>query len=192
MAGILCGLFVLLIGFVTRNFLKRKISINVYSFGAISIIIFMLTGILFSPSLALGGGFNQWDCPGNTVTDYERVGKNLAEVIPPGSHVYWDGGNAVAVLLYVPDIEIYPQQLDGQWNYWLNGDSSILTRLGHWNLALAEQWRQQADVIIIQQGQVNLEWQTFLSSGEYTEILKTKELLNCTADSSILVYRKRG
>jgi hypothetical protein len=190
--GFLCGLLVLLIGLGIRIFMKRKVSINFYSFGAISITFLMLVGTLFSPSIVLGGGFNQWDCPGNTITDYESVGKNMAEVIPPGSKVYWDGGNAVAALLYVPGIVIYPQQIDGQWNYWLDGDSVALSRLGHWNQALAEQWRQQADIIIIQQGFIDAGWQTILNSGEYAEVLRTKVGLNCTPDSSLLVYRRRG
>jgi hypothetical protein len=192
LTGILGGLLILMIGFAIRTFLKRKRFLKIYSFGAISIVVFMLAGVLFSPSIALGGGFNQWDCSGNTLANYEQAGKNLAGVIPPGSQVYWDGGNAVAVLLYVPNIEIHPQELDGQWNYWLDGDPATLSRLGHWNLALAEQWRQEADVIIIQQGYIDSNWQTFLNSGEYTEVLKTKEFLNCTPDSSLLVYLRRG
>jgi hypothetical protein len=151
----------------------------------------MVAGMLFSPSAVLGGGFTAWDCSGNTITTYEQVGKSLAGVIPPGSRVYWNGGNAVAVLLYVPDIEIHPQELDGEWNYWLDGDSATLARLGHWNSGLAETWRQQADFIIIQQRLINSDWQTILNSSKYSEVLITKELLNCTPDSTLLVYRRR-
>jgi hypothetical protein len=151
----------------------------------------MLAGILFSPSVALGGGFNQWECTGNIINTYEQAGKSLARVIPPGSRIYWDGGNAVAVLLYVPGIKIYPQQLDWKWNYWLGGDPDTFSRLDHWNIDLAEQWRQDADVIIVQPGYFNSGWQAFLNSDEYFEALKTNEYLNCAPDSFLLVYRRR-
>jgi hypothetical protein len=34
-----------------------------------------------------------------------------------GEQVYWEGGNAVAAILYTPGLKFHPQQLDGQWNY---------------------------------------------------------------------------
>jgi hypothetical protein len=190
LVGLICGLLVLVIGLVIKKLVIRKRFPILYSFGAILIIVFMSAGTLFSPSAVLGGGFTAWDCSGNTIAIYEQVGKSLAAVIPPGSRVYWDGGNAVSVLLYVPDIELHPQELDGEWNYWLDGDSATLARLGHWNTALAETWRQEADFIILQQRFINSDWETFLNLGNYSEVLSTKEFLNCTPDSILLVYRK--
>ncbi len=43
-------------------------------------------------------------------------------------------------------------------------------------LALAEQWRQQADFIIILEGFINSDWQTFLNSGKYSEVLRIKDV----------------
>jgi len=191
LAGLLSGFLILLIGFAIWFFLKRKRLFKSYSFGAIAIIVFMLAGFLFSPSIALGDGFNQWNCSGNVINSYERAGQNLKSILSTGDLVYWDAGNAVAILLYTPGIGIHPQQLDGQWNYWLDGDPATLSRLGFWNLALADQWRQNADVIIVQKGTFNSSWTTFLNPGSYFETLRTNEYLNCAPDSSLLVYRKR-
>jgi hypothetical protein len=191
LAGLLSGLLILLISFAIWSYLKRRRLFQFFSYGVITASVFMLTGLLFSPTVPLGGGFTQWQCDQNVIATYQNAGQYLARVIPPGSQIYWEGGDSVAVLLYVPGIKIYPQQLDWQWNYWLDGDPDALSRLGHWNIDLAEQWRRDADVIIIQQEYYNSSWQALLSSDGYSEALKTNENLNCIPDSSLLVYHKR-
>jgi hypothetical protein len=190
LSGLLCGLLVLLTGLVVWSYLKRKRLFQPYSFGVITVVVFMLAGLLLSPSAALGGGFNQWDCNGNVIKTYEQAGQSLRNVLSPGNLIYWDGGNAVAILLYTPGIRIHPQQLDWQWNYWQDGDPVVLSRLGNWNFALAQQWRQDADGIIIQQGYINSDWQTFINSNGYSQAPGANEFLNCTPDSSLLVYRR--
>jgi hypothetical protein len=191
LAGFLSGLLVILIGFAIRAFLKRKKFSHFYSFGAISVIVFLLGGVLLSPTISLGGGFTQWDCSGNVIKTYEQAGKELAGVLSPGDLVYWDGGNAVAVLLYTPGIHLQPQELDWQWNYFLNGDSEDLSRLGLWNTDLAERWRQEANVIILQNGFIDSDWQTFLDQNHPAEILNINEFLNCSPDSFLEVIRLR-
>ena len=51
--------------------------------------------------------------------------------------------NAVAILLYVPNIHIFPQQIDGPWNFYKGGDSDTLARLDKWSDDLARTWRVQ-------------------------------------------------
>jgi len=80
--------------------------------------LFLAFGTILTPTGILGGGLNQWNCSGNVMAEYQQVGDYLARNIPAGSRVYWEGGNAVAILLYVPNIKIFPQQMDGQWNYY--------------------------------------------------------------------------
>ena len=80
--------------------------------------------------------------------------------------------------------------MEWQWNYWLNGDPNLLPRLGSWNPSLALQWRQDADVIILQQRFLNAEWQTYLQVENYSEVLRTNEFMNCTPDSILAVYRR--
>ncbi|HEY5269777.1 MAG TPA: hypothetical protein VII97_05535 [Anaerolineales bacterium] len=65
------------------------------------------TGRFFS--IVLGGGFREWTCTGNVIEAFEKSNQYLAEAIPSQSLVYWDGENAAAVLLYVPDIRVFSQ-----------------------------------------------------------------------------------
>jgi len=190
-SGILVGLLVLLIGLAIWSFLRRKKLFQFVSFGAISVSVFMVAGLVFSPSIALGGGFNQWDCKGNIIDTYEQAGKYLAGVIPPGSRVYWEGGNAVAALLYVPGIKIFPQQVDWKWNYMLDGDPATLSRLNFWNLDLAEQWLEDADVILVQDGYQQSVTQSALDFSGFESVGKTSQRMNCTRDSFLMVYGRR-
>ncbi len=186
-SGLLCGMLILLIGWMLRAFLKRKRVLRSTSFGAIVAVVFMLAGLLLSPSAALGGGFTQWECSMNVIQTYEQTGQYLANTLSPGERVYWDGGNAVAILLYIPDISIFPQQLDDQWNYFQGGDNESLARLGLWNEALARQWRDEANVFMIQQADFP-SWQTYLDGPGFTELPAPKAALNCEPDTYLRVF----
>ena len=191
LSGLLCGLLILLIGFAIRSFSKHKKTSQFYSFGTITAAVFILAGILFSPSTVLGGGFNQWDCNMNVINTYEQTGQFLASTLSPGDLVYWDGGNAVAALLYVPNIHIFPQQLDEQWNFYHGGDSNTLARLGLWNDDLAKLWRDEADVIITQQVDFP-SWQSYLNNSEFVELQAPKTPLNCESNTFLRIFIRKA
>ena len=191
LSGLLCGCLVLLISFAIRSFLNRKRLLQFYSFGAIVAVVFILAGILFSPTVALGGGFTQWECNMNVIKGYEQTGQFLASALSPGDLVYWGGGNAVSILLYVPNIKIFPQQLDDQWNFYHGGDDNTLARLGLWNDELAKLWRDKADVIIIKQVDFPI-WQSYLDKSEFVELQSPKTPLDCEPDTFLRVFIRKG
>ena len=156
------GLIVLLVSLGIWSFLRRKIKIS-FSFASVAIIIFLLVGTLLSSTMVLGGAFQEWNCPGNVIQSFEQTGKYLAEIIPPQSLVYWDGENAAAVLLYVPDIRIFPQQFDGDWNFVELGNLDRLAKFGFWDRELALLWHTQANVFMFQEHKTE-DWANFVSS----------------------------
>jgi len=185
-AGLISGLLILAIGWGVWALLRRRRTV-VYSMGFITMMLFLTIGTVLSPTGVLGGGFTQWNCSGIVVTEYKQVGNYFAKNIPAGSSVYWDGGNAVAILLSVPNIRIFPQQLDGPWNYYNGGDSNTFARLGKWNDFLAKTWRDEADVIITQQ--VNYpNWQSYLTESKFVEVAPLKIPLNCEANTYLRVF----
>jgi hypothetical protein len=191
LAGLLCGSLVLLIGFAIWSFLKNKKVLHAYSFGVIIAVVFLITGIIFSPTVALGGGFNQWECNMNVLKTYAQTGQFLASNLSPSDLVYWEGRNAVAVLLYVPNIAIFPQQLDDQWNFFHGGDSNALARLGFWNDELAKFWRDKANVIIIQQVDY-IVWQPYLDKSGFIELQPLKAPLNCEPDTFLRIFIRKA
>jgi hypothetical protein len=191
LSGLLCGILILAIGFAIWSLVKKSKISNIYSFGVISALVFLLVGISFSPSAALGGGFNQWECKMNVIKAYEKTGQFLANNLSPNDLVYWKGGNAVGILLYIPKIRIFPQQLDDQWNFFHGGDGNSLARLGFWNDELANLWRDKADVIIIQQVDYS-DWQPYLEKFKFIELKTPATRLNCEPDTFLRIFIRKA
>jgi hypothetical protein len=190
LCGLICGLLFLLIGFTIWSIVKHKRMSQLFSFVVISAIVFLLAGIFLSPTKVLGGSFDQWECNMNVIKNYEQTGQFLARNLPPNDLIYWGGGNAVATLLYVPNAHIFPQQLDDQWNFFQGGNSNTLARLGLWNDELAKLWRDQANVIIIQQGDFPT-WQLYLDNSKFAELQQLKVPVNCEPNTYLRVFIRK-
>ena len=189
--GIALVVAALVIWRVLRALKDRQKIIPVYSFGALVMSIYLIAGSVLSPTRLLGGDFRNYNCDQNVVKNMEQSGHELASLIPPGSRIYWDGGSAAAVLLYIPGIHIFPAQLDESWSYWVGGDSDSLSRYGFWNDSLKEQYQQEADYFIIQQSNFNSEWQTFFNPVNFEEVKLNSPHLSCRESAYLrLFYRK--
>ncbi|MGB9521598.1 MAG: hypothetical protein ACPL6F_02465 [Anaerolineales bacterium] len=143
-----------------KPFVKQKIS-----FGYVLILSILIIGFLSSPTSILSGGRYTYDCNSNTLATYEHIGNTLSILIPPGSQVFWKS-MAATPLLYVPDIRIYPPQVNDIYSFYIKGNDEELLKLGFWNEALARRWLQQADYIIVEDNYFN---------GFYKELLKTEK-----------------
>jgi hypothetical protein len=97
----------------------------------------------------------------------------------------------VALLLYIPDISIFPQQLDDQWNYFHGGEDETLARLGLWNDSLANQWRDEANVFMIQQADFPA-WQSYVDTPGFVELQMPESPLNCEADTFLRVFIRKA
>lgn len=187
LAGLLIGLLVVLIALVVWLARRRP----VYSFGVVAFSVFLLTGTLLAPTRLLGGDYREYDCGMNVIAAYETTGPFLASLVPPGSWVYWEGGNAEAILLYLPGIRIFPAQLDAPWNFWTGGDDDALARYGYWNDSLRLQWRAQAEVFLIQHRLFTPEWQEFLDPSRYEELPSNQVPLGCAPDTYLRIFRRK-
>lgn len=147
---------------------------------------------LLSPLPVLSGHFVIYDCTDDVLAAMERAGAVLAAEIPRGSLVYWAGGNSVVPLLYVPQIRTFPAQYNDGYNYRIGGEAEALYRLGMWNEVLAEQWRQQADVILLEKRRVTSEWLAFLRARDFAEFRVTPPVNPCDPPSRIAIYRRRA
>lgn len=183
--GFLAGVLLLVGGwFLWKSLRKRAIR---WSFGSVAGVSFFFAGTLLGPSLLFGDGFRVWDCADSPLSNYAQTGAHLASVIPPGSRVYWAGGNASAVLLYLPDIEIFPQQLDTTWNYINTADTDAAARYGFWNDAMDEQWKAQANVFLIQQV-FYMTMQSEVSHEDFNEYPTLYLPLNCEAATNLRIF----
>ena len=188
--GILIALMILLLSFILwRRY--RRIRTPSPAFSYISTATLLAVGVILSPTQLLGGSFGNYDCGGDQIKALEQHGHALAQQIPPGSRVYWDGDWSEALLLYLPGIRIFPQQLDGLYSFWYGGDAQALARYGFWNDVLMRQWRAQADTIVIEQNRYNQAWENYFASGAYDSLPPSAPLLVCDSNSRILVFHKK-
>jgi Dolichyl-phosphate-mannose-protein mannosyltransferase len=186
----LAALVIILLGGVFWLSFRRR-NPPLLAFASFIAIGFLFAGGLFTPTVFLGGGFQDWKCNGSTIKAFEESGRYLAEVIPPGSQVFWGGGNAAAVLLYVPEIRIFPPQLDNPYNYYQNGNSDELARYGYWNKELAVRWQDEADVFILQEIEYKDTWEAYVNTDVFTESPQFTQALNCAPDSYLRVFIRK-
>jgi hypothetical protein len=129
------------------------------------------------------------DCPQDLILANEQLGRHLDNVIPPNSLVYWEGGLSFTPLVYVPDIRIFPPQINDGYTYRTGGDPDLLHRLSHWNAALNDEWIDAADVFIVEVRRYQ-SWSAFLNSGEFEEYSPSLYLPSCQDGAGLRIFHR--
>ncbi len=151
---------------------------------------FLSVGFILSPTMLLGGGFHTYDCGGDVLRGYEIAGRRLADVISPGSWVYWRGGDSAVPLLYLSEVKIFPAQINGDYSYHLGGDADALERYGFWSEELAHRWAERADFILIEEQQFRGWLAEFVERSEFDELTPTPPTEPCRPGSAIHIFRR--
>ncbi|KAA0272845.1 MAG: hypothetical protein EDM79_10965 [Chloroflexi bacterium] len=180
--GLLAGLGILFIAFlVWKRNLKTDITLTLVNS-------FLITGFLLSPILHLGE--SRPDCAEtDIIRDHEQLGAYLASVIPPDSLVYWDGGNAFTPMIYVPQARIFPPQINDGYTFHIGGDPDVLYFFSHWNGELAQRWRAEADVFIIEAKRY-ADWKDFLTPSEFQEFAKPPASQSCNEGAELRIFQR--
>ncbi|HJW89451.1 MAG TPA: glycosyltransferase family 39 protein [Anaerolineales bacterium] len=191
LVGLLIGILVLLLaGLLARALVRRQHS-NRLSYGSLALALFLGLGYLLAPTRVLGGGYNTYDCRGDVIAAYETAGAHLAQLIPPGSLVYWRGGDSAIPLLYLDGVQIFPAQINGDYSLRKGGDPQALSRYGFWSEELGRQWAGQADFILIEEHLFEGWLAEYVEAGGHNELLPTPGTALCRGDASIHIYKKR-
>lgn len=148
-----------------------------------------LLGTFFSPSPLLAGEYRGYDCPADVLPGYEAVGAQLAQHIPPGSKLYWDGYSPVT-LLYLPGIQILPGQLHGGYSFRISADDAGLRRYGWTNQSLNEQWLAQADFVLLEARNADPKGWLAANLADFDLILETAPQ-SCQPSSALYLYRRK-
>ena len=158
--------------------------------GVVALNAFLIMGLILSPTGILGGGSDFFGCDGSDViASYERAGRELSAVIEPGSKIYWEG-RLLSIFLYLPDVQIYPPQMNHVHSFYKGGDSDILFRFGQWNEDLARKWLEEADYIMFQPEERIYLSDEILESGDYVKVMASPKAERCHWQSVINVYQR--
>ena len=189
-AFFILGIFVLIVVIfflVTRN--KKKGS------ASFSITPWILSGslllvILMAPFPIRGGGKSGEVCTDNIISGYQQAGNTIAPLIPAGSTVYWENTTSPIPLLYLKDINIFPAQMDQEFNRLPDGDSDLINLYGYWNDELAAQWREESDYLLIEEPLLpGMEERGEIPASFY-QIAVTEPVAACRPYSNIYIYER--
>lgn len=188
--GLVAGIMVLVLAWsiYRRQRSDRQVDVN---FGLLAIGIMLIAGLILSPTKILGNNYQDNDCEGDVIVANETAGQYLAQIIPPGSQVYWQGTDSVVPMLYLPGVSLYLPQIDQDYTYSQGGNPQEMLRIGLWNDELAEGWKQEADFVVIAERRYNVEWENFFASNQFDELSKSPGVSPCRDDSSLRIFRRR-
>jgi hypothetical protein len=147
-SGFLTGIFIIITSAIIRLSRYGKNKQQSTSFGYIAMITLLVVGWLLTPTLALGGGYQSYDCADNVIEAYDALGAELQTLIPPKSTIYWQGEPASTGLIYLSDVQIFPAQLNQKFTFF-KGETEALEKYGFWNQELAERWLEDADYALV-------------------------------------------
>ncbi len=185
LGGLFIGLILLLLAWALYRFFLQK---NWYGRVALTntfLAFFLIFGAVYPATLKDSGN----KCSTNYLSYYEKAGKSLASLVPPGSLVYWKGsGKHLAFMLYMKDIRIFPQQIHAGGGYTL-GDTDKLLKFGRYNEEADKQWRESADILIIWDQSMTPEIRDFLQQPKYEQVrFDMGKLAQC--EDTLLVFRR--
>lgn len=185
--GVFLGLAVLLIAWRfsrNRGSAKRK---KQFGFAASSWSLLLGLAVLFSPTSILGAGYTSYDCSGDVIATYEEAGKALAENMQPSGVVYWSGGDSAAPLLYIPDMEIFPAQLNDGYTFRIGGDSAVIHRLSYWDEPLRTRWLNEADYLLIEGRFYDDFW---VNTGNWVHVAQTLPVDACRDGAEVHILAR--
>jgi hypothetical protein len=180
---VLAGLVFALVLLVSQG--ARKLSPKLASVMNAWLALFLL-GYVLSPTPLLSLGDATLQCGGNLPAAYEKLAEQLREYIHPGDLLYYHGPNSPAILLYLPGVEIFPQQLNGTFSFDdENTDANVddLLRFGYWNEEIKQSWIGQADYILVEERRFP-EWESAVKTMNLDTVYISDPIEACVGSGS--------
>jgi len=179
--------------FLAAMILQRKLKNHARPrFGFMHILLITTSGLslILSPSHLLAGYPRIYECSLDVVSSYEAAGEKLQELVPENAAVFWHGGLSVAPLLYIPSAQINYPLINSNYSHYTGDNSDGLLRLGYWNDALAKQWLEEAEYILVTQEFYSGWLEQALSSGPYALVGTIPPIVDCRQNAPITVFKR--
>jgi hypothetical protein len=186
--GALAGsLFLLFMGIIW--YIQKRFSKTAVSFSRIVLPVFLFVGFLLLPSKIMSNA-NAFQCREDQIANFEKLGKEISHKIPNDARIYWLGYSP-SLLLYLPQADIFPPQLNGYNSFRTLSDTDELYRIGMWNSELANRWAGEATHLIVTQliyeGNDPI-MKKYVNTGTYSEIpLDTHSFYTCDETNQLII-----
>jgi len=183
--GLIAGLILILLVWALHRFFLPKSQPGKFALTNLLLASFLIVGTVYPATIK-----DSWnECSMNYLSYYEKAGKMLSSLVPPGSLVYWKGsGRQLAFMLYMKDIRIFPPQIHAGGGY-TSGNTDRLLKFGRYNEELDKQWRASADILMIWNEYMTPEFQNFLKQPKYDQVrFDMGGLAQC--EDALFVFRR--
>lgn len=186
LAGFAFGLFLLGVVAIVAVRLRKKRAI---SFGYTALVVFFILGALLTPTPLFAGDRLNTFCGWDVIASHEAVGEQLAQHVPPGSLVYWQNDISPLPLLYIPDVRVFPAQLNHWYSFRKGGDPDLLVRHAFWNRELQQRWLLEADYALVADAYIQGLLERGLINENHIKISTTPLTVPCQGRSNIHIFR---
>jgi hypothetical protein len=141
-------------------------------------------------SIVFGNTYRDYDCGKDVIAANETAGAYLEGTIPEDRQIFWGVGRAPIPMLYLPNRETFPPQLNGDYTFMLQGDAQELLRYGYWNQTTAKNWLLTADYVLFEVRNYPNAGSLGFNEDKYDEIVRTPPTNPCNFDSSIMIFKR--
>ena len=184
-AGLVVGILILIISFIIFRHHPYRKTMYFTSFMAYG---FLILGLVFLPLLTWT--YNVDICRTDVLSSYEKIGAQLGSIAPPGTRIYIDGTLTDVPLLYTHGVDLLLPQLNDYNSFRIGGDSNQELRNGFWNEQIGLQWRNTADVFVIEENRMS-ELKDYLTPDKFEQIPLSPNLFPCSTDANILLFKRK-
>jgi hypothetical protein len=184
-AGLIVGILLLLISAIIFRHHPYRKTMYFTSFAAYT---FLILGMVLLPLLTWTDEGNI--CHTNVISSYEQIGAQLASIAPPGTKIYLDGTITDVPLLYTHSANLLLPQLNDYNSLRIGGNSDQELRNGFWNEQIGLQWRDTADVFVIEEDRMS-GWKDYLTPDKFEPIPLSPNLFPCSSDANILLFTRK-
>ena len=183
--GFSAGALITLVIYMIWRRLRQVSGAKFGAFFAASVLVLQL---VISP--VLQGSFAARDCSSDVILANEQIGRHLQGIIPRDNLVYWAGGLSAAPFLYLPDVNIFPPQINNGYSFLSNGDRAELVKFGYWNEEMDAEWKAAADFFIVEDQRYNV-WKDFFSPDQFDEFPRSPVGTSCLEGSTLRIFRRK-
>jgi len=185
-AGLIVGILLLIISLLIYRRHPYRKTMYLTTFIAYG---FLSLGLVLLPLLTWT--YPKDICRTDVISSYEKIGAQLASIAPPGTRIYLDGTLTYVPLLYTHDVKILLPQLNDYNSYRIGGNPDLVLRNGFWNEQIGLQWRNTADVFVIEDDRIS-RWKDYLTPEKFAQIPLSSNLFSsCTNDAKLLLFKRK-
>ncbi len=187
LTGLLIGFVIIGIAALLTLLLHKRI--KEFTFTKVSLITILGLGLIFLPSNIFGGELSPQAC-NNVVKTVEEIGAELDALIPAKSSVYYAGGYSPTAMLYLPDVQIFPQQYEQDYSFYLGGDRDTLEKYCYWNETSIDYWLQQSDFILVSEKNYKTSLGKLIHQMDFHQIYHSEPIYSCVKDTSLMLFER--